>query len=268
MSNSGDNIDNCITTVIGKIAKAQADLATYTTILAQLYRAQDTDRNQSRRTADNTAEHEPLKSDPIESFESIEFDENYKFVPEEYRQYLAAREEKQRIEVERERLENAARIQYLATQLDELRANETKSKKEAENKKPAAKPPGWKPPGDKAERFRQARLNAQQWAENRKPNPHAWYSPANQKAVRERKEKVKRLLQTENRQAQYASSKAAAATAKSRAQHLDSIIEDFERAQQRAETPTSKEEAARLEDIPLLPHPSFDTDYAEGEGDY
>ena len=270
MSNPGNDIDIWISTVIEKISKAQSDLAVYTTILGQLYRAQDADRSNTRHTetlTEKPTEDEPLASDPIESFESIEFDESFAFVPAEYRQYLAAREEKQKNEIERERLENSTRIQYLTTCLNELRANENAARKEEEeDRKPAARPPGWKPPSDKVERFRQARLNAQQWAEHRKPNPNVWCSPANQKAIRERKEKVKRQLQVENRQAQYAASKRAAASAKSRARHLDSVIEEFERAQQRAATSPSREEIKRIEGIPILPHPSFDTD--SGEGDY
>jgi len=97
-----------------------------------------------------------------------------------------------------------------------------------------------------------------------------WISPANQKAIKDRKEKAIKQGQLANRHAQHASSKLAAFNAKesARAKQLDSIIEEFQRAQQRAETLPSKEELARLEAIKIAPLPSFDAASDEGEGDY
>ena len=233
MNNTNDNIELSIAYAIRKITEAQTELATYTTILGQLYRAKEVDYELV----------EPLASDPIESFGSTEFDEKFTFVPEEYRQHLRAQFDSQKATEERERRGNATRIQFLSTKLEELQAVEAKAKQEKEEgeKKPPAKqynhhPPGWHPTG-KSERSRQARYQAQQWAGQRKPNPNVWCSPAHQKAVRERKEKVLRQQQLDNRQVQYASDKLTAASAKAstRAKQLDGIIEEFQRAQERVE---------------------------------
>ena len=264
MSNCNESIDLSIAIVIKKIEKAQSEVATYTTILAQLYRAKEVDNNFAS---------EPLASDPIESFETIEFDEAQSFVSEEYRRYLQVQNENQQEIEKRERLENATRIQILSSRLEELKAIEATAKlrKEEGEKKPSAnayRPPGWKVPVGKAERFRQARHQAQEWAEQRKPNSNVWCSPANQKAVKERKAKVFRQNQLDIRQAQHASSKRSAAQSKAsaRAKQLDAIIEDFQRVQQRQEAPSTPEETARLAAIDIAPHPSFDS--ASGEGDY
>jgi len=267
-----NDIDTSIAFAIGKITEAQANLATYTTILGQLYRAKEADRNIKRGI-------DPLLDDPIESFESIEelqaFEANEELeeprapVPQERLQYkqhlLARRQADQKEAYTKERHANATRIQYLHTRLDELQALETKVREEQaeEDKKPAAKRFQ-----SKQERFIQARYQAQQWAEQRKPNPNVWISPANQKAIKDRKERTIKQGQLANRQAQYASSKLAAFNVKesARAKQLDSIIEEFQRAQQRAETLPSKEELARLEAIEIAHHQSFDTE--SGEGDY
>ena len=269
MSNtSPPNIEDCITIVIQKIAKAQTEVATYTAILEQLYRAQEADdslengKQQKRTKAEET---EPLRSDPIDSFETIEFDEHQAPISQEYQQYLLAREKQEEERAARERRENATRIKYLSNKLEELQAHETKVQQEPDNrdsKLPAKyyQPPGWKASNEKTERFRQARQQAQQWAEQRKPNPHVWCSPANQKAIKERKEKVIKLHQVENRQAQYNAKRAATAKAKAikKAQQLDSIIEEFHRAQQRTDGSPTLDEPTAFE--------YQDTD--SGEGDY
>jgi hypothetical protein len=266
-----NDIDTSIAFAIGKITEAQADLATYTNILGQLYRAKEADRILKRGI-------DPLLDDPIESFESIEelqaleaeeeLQEPRAPVPQEhlqYKQHLLARRQDQREAYAKERHANATRIQYLHNRLDELQALETKVREEQieEDKKPAAKRHQ-----SKQDRFSQARYQAQQWAEQRKPNPNVWTSPANQKAIKDRKERAIKQGQLANRQAQYASSKLAAFNVKenARAKQLDSIIEEFQRAQQRAETLPSKEELARLEAIEIAHHKSFDTE--SGEGDY
>ena len=265
MSNTDDNIELSIAYAIKKITKAQTELATYTTILGQLYRAKEADYDLV----------EPLASDPIESFGSVELDEAHAIVPGEYRRHLRAQFESQKATEERERRDNATRIQFLSTRLEELQAVEAEAKQEkeeGEKKLPAKQynhhPPSWQVPVGKSERFRQARHKAQQWAEQRKPNPNTWCSPANQKAIRDRKEKVLRQQQLENRQVQYASEKLSTANVKAsaRAKQLDGIIEEFQRAQQRAEALPTKEEIARLDTIGLVKHPSFDS--ASGEGDY
>ena len=273
MSNTNSNIDNSVNIVIGKITKAQTELDTYNTILRQLYRARELD--QSLQNSQATAVSKPLASDPNESFETVDtFDEAYTFIPEEYQQYLDARAESQREAERKEREENATRIQYLSSRLEELQAIEDKARqeKEEEDKKPAQKA-GWKRPTETAERFREARNLAQQWAEHRKPNPHVWCSPAvqkalkeSQKALKDRGEKAVKQQQLAARQAQHTASKKAAATTKAnaRARQLTSILEEFERAQQRSAPEVTAEEAAQRDAIKLLPHQSFHS----GEGDY
>ena len=132
-----NNIDTSIAFAIGRITKAQTELATYTTILGQLYRTKEADRNIKRGI-------DPLLDDPIESFESIEelqaFEANEELeeprapVPQEHLQYkqhlLARRQADQKEAYTKERHANATRIQYLPTRLDELQALETKVREE------------------------------------------------------------------------------------------------------------------------------------------
>jgi len=122
MSNTDDNIELSIPYAIKKITKAQTELATYTTILGQLYRAKEADYDLV----------EPLASDPIESFGSVELDEAHAIVPGEYRRHLRAQFESQKATEERERRDNATRIQFLSTRLEELQAVEAEAKQEKE----------------------------------------------------------------------------------------------------------------------------------------
>jgi hypothetical protein len=227
MSNTDDNIELSIPYAIKKITKAQTELATYTTILGQLYRAMEADYDLV----------EPLASDPIESFGSVELDETHAIVPLECRRHLRAQFDSQKATEERERRDNVTRIQFLSTRLEELQAVEAEAKQEKEEgeKKLPAKQhnrhaPGWQVPVGKSERFRQARHQAQEWAKQRKPNSHVWCSPVNQKAIKDRKEKVIRQGQLENRQAQFTSEKLDAFYLKANtcAKQLGGIIEEFQ----------------------------------------
>ena len=91
MSNTDNNLELSIAYTIRKITKAQTELATYTTILGQLYRAKEAD--QALASGSASAGSEQLASDPIESFENIEFNEAYAIVPEEYRRHKRTKRE-------------------------------------------------------------------------------------------------------------------------------------------------------------------------------
>jgi hypothetical protein len=116
MSNTDNNLELSIAYTIRKITKAQTELATYTTILGQLYRAKEAD--QALASGSASAGSEQLASDPIESFENIEFNEAYAIVPEEYRRHQRAISENQRAAKEIERQGNATRIQVLSSWLE------------------------------------------------------------------------------------------------------------------------------------------------------
>lgn len=182
-----NDIDTSIAFAIGKITEAQTDLATYTDILGHLYRAKEADRSKRRGI-------DPLLDDPFEFIEELqafeakegqgELEEPRAPVPQEhlqYKQHLLARRQDQKEAYAKERHANATRIQYLHNRLDELQALETKVREEQaeEDKKPAAKRYQ-----SKQERFSQARYQAQQWAEQRKPNPNVWTSPSKEELAR------------------------------------------------------------------------------------
>lgn len=278
MSNTDDNSENSedrtISFIIRKITQAQADLAVYTTILGQIYRA----REQEADIALAKAKSE----ETIESIENTTVDSgHYVFATDGFTCHFEGpgveeKERQRKASEERERLENAARIKFLSDKLEELQAKERQDQKDrteeeekqlANPKEPVGHPIGYKKSTSKQQRFRQAQEQAYAWAAERKPN-NVWYSPANQKAIKDRRAKIVKQQYVAIRQAQFAASRVSRSEAKAanRAKQLDSIIEEFNRARHRAEilgssSPSNPAIQDRPSDIEPERNPFEDEEY-------
>ena len=153
---------------------------------------------------------------------------------------------RQKAAEERERIENAARLNFFTSRIHQLEEQARLKAEEAERKPAAREPSSHTPQASyshrkkatpKETRRSQAQAQAKYWAETRKPNPKVWCSPANQRAIREQKQASAR----EQHQAEYELRIATKALAEqeqntlTRQRQLNGILAEFQNAIARAE---------------------------------